>query len=71
MPLYSLQLLLNTFSAPVNIVGAVLKMSAQRLFNSPFTLPISVCQNSTEVSLARQCSVQILGTFTKIAKSDY
>jgi len=31
----------------------------------------NLCQNSTKVSPARQCSVQLSDTFTKIAKSDY
>jgi len=69
--LYSLRLMLNTFSASVNIWRAVLKMNAERFFNSSCTLPIVVCQNSIQVSLGRHFSVRLLGTFTKIAKSDY
>ena len=63
--LYSLRLLLNTFSASANIWRAVLKMDAERFFNSSCTLPIVVCQTLTKVSLGCQFSVRLLGTFTK------
>jgi hypothetical protein len=73
MFLYSLKLLLNTFSAWEDIWRAVLKMSAEQKGSLILLVHYQsfFCQNSTEVSLACQCSVQILGMFTKIAKSNY